>query len=81
MAAATIRRLCGRAPSNPGVLIVRITVSSRGLLTNFVEKNPCQLYAPGPPSQCSEPAGAFSPQYGELNGSAHGPIHVAAMPA
>jgi hypothetical protein len=26
-------------------------------------------------------AGAFSPQYGELNGSAHGPIHVAAMPA
>ncbi|MEH3118108.1 MAG: glycosyltransferase family 4 protein [Methylorubrum populi] len=26
-------------------------------------------------------AGAFSPQYGELNGTAHGPIHVAAMPA
>lgn len=26
-------------------------------------------------------AGAFSPQYGELNGTAHAPIHVAAMPA
>ncbi|CAO4163886.1 glycosyltransferase family 4 protein [Methylorubrum populi] len=26
-------------------------------------------------------AGAFSPQYGELNGTAHNPIHVAAMPA
>ena len=26
-------------------------------------------------------AGAVSPQYGELIGSAHGPIHVAAMPA
>ena len=26
-------------------------------------------------------AGAFSPQYGELNGASHAPIHVAAMPA
>ena len=49
VAAATSRRLCGSAPSKPGVVIVMITVSSRGLLTNLVEKNPCQLYAPGPP--------------------------------
>ena len=26
-------------------------------------------------------AGAFSPQYGELNGASHAPIHVAVMPA
>ena len=42
-AAATSNRLCGKAPSNPGVVIVIMTVSFAGLFTNFVEKNPCQL--------------------------------------
>lgn len=43
VAAATMRRLCGSAPSKPGVDMVNMTVSLAGLLTNLVLKKPCQL--------------------------------------